>query len=159
MAAALVTQWCMERCQPVLSFSGTIVPSWRMLLLMQLPTAPQPFPQELLGIAGERIALGKPGAMALAVSATSDGCAKDRRGLRREQESSGNPGAGGCPPTVPQERCEPTSLWLPELPSRPAEHRLLRRRSGWQGVPIAASWVVPAWPGLSSSVPSWEHRG
>lgn len=32
----------MERCQPVLSFSGTIAPSWRTLLLIALLTGDLP---------------------------------------------------------------------------------------------------------------------
>lgn len=59
-------------------------------------------PQELFGFTEEITVLGQPPAP---VSAISDGCAKDRRGLRGQQECSGDPWGGGCPPLVPRRCC------------------------------------------------------
>lgn len=110
--------------------------------------------------------MASPHAMELAVSATSDGRAKDGRGLSGQQESSGDAGDGGCPLVVPRGTAsswpqwhELASLRLPRLPPTPPKHRVLWRHKGSQWSPIAASQETPAWPGLSSSSPSWEHRG
>lgn len=135
----------MERCQLVLSFLGTVAPSWSTLLLIELLPGPcQLLLQELFVFAGE-ISVRPAPCHGTGGACHSDGHAKGRRGLRGQQGCAGDSGDGSCPPVMPQgwlQCCELALCFLPEQRVRGRvragsghQYRLLRSAClGWAGL-------------------------